>query len=365
MFNVHWLCWLNRSGYSQAAQDYIIALNKSGDVDISLSLFHKEISQLGMSRDRYVLFRSLKEKSPNDSSIPVFHCIPSMQKRFGHFRDKGVGFATFETTEPPLSWIDDLNRNICVFAPSNFCKDEFKNAGVSVPIHRIPHIVDDTLFHPNAYEGPENQRFTFLFFAAWKKRKGWDRLLRAWFRYFKKSDGVRLLIKTDNVPEALKCVSHIRIMENMPDPPPVHFATKVLDENELPKLMASADCLVSPSLGEGFCLPAIQAMACGTPVVCTKYAGVLDFANEDNSFLMVPEMIERSPAMDGIKQFCDKKWAFISEEQIATTMKKVIEDESSRKAKIEKALKTVKEYSPDAVSKLIKDVFRSNLAKIN
>jgi glycosyltransferase involved in cell wall biosynthesis len=43
---------------------------------------------------------------------------------------------------------------------------------------------------------------------------------------------------------------------------------------DLPLLYAGATALVCPSLDEGFGLPVLEAMACGTPVVCAR-AGAL------------------------------------------------------------------------------------------
>jgi glycosyltransferase involved in cell wall biosynthesis len=49
----------------------------------------------------------------------------------------------------------------------------------------------------------------------------------------------------------------------------VHFLGDV-SEDDLPLLYNAADLFVTPSLYEGFGFPALEAMACGTPVVCAK-----------------------------------------------------------------------------------------------
>jgi len=49
----------------------------------------------------------------------------------------------------------------------------------------------------------------------------------------------------------------------------VHFTGSVPDA-DLPALYSGADALVYPSLGEGFGLPPLEAMRCGTPVVVSN-----------------------------------------------------------------------------------------------
>lgn len=55
--------------------------------------------------------------------------------------------------------------------------------------------------------------------------------------------------------------------------PFVRFLGYVADE-DLPALYSLADVFVYPSLYEGFGLPVLEAMACGTPVVCSNVSSI-------------------------------------------------------------------------------------------
>lgn len=50
--------------------------------------------------------------------------------------------------------------------------------------------------------------------------------------------------------------------------------TGYVDDTDLPGLYRGADCFVYPSLYEGFGLPVLEAMACGTPVVASNTASI-------------------------------------------------------------------------------------------
>lgn len=54
----------------------------------------------------------------------------------------------------------------------------------------------------------------------------------------------------------------------------------LVDEGDLPALYTAADLLAFPSLYEGFGLPVLEAMACGTPVVCANTSSLPEVAGE-------------------------------------------------------------------------------------
>ena len=63
-------------------------------------------------------------------------------------------------------------------------------------------------------------------------------------------------------------------------------------DNRLGELFCEASVFVQTSTHEGFCLPILEAMASGTPVVCTDADGNRDFCVDGENCLMVADRSE-------------------------------------------------------------------------
>ncbi|MHB1677546.1 MAG: glycosyltransferase family 4 protein [Sulfuriferula sp.] len=83
----------------------------------------------------------------------------------------------------------------------------------------------------------------------------------------------------------------------------VVFAGRVL-EQDLPGLYRGAIALVFPSLYEGFGLPVIEAMACGTPVITSNTTSLPEVAGEA-ALLVDPLSVEE--ISEAIEQICKDK----------------------------------------------------------
>lgn len=99
----------------------------------------------------------------------------------------------------------------------------------------------------------------------------------------------------------------------------------------LPALYAAADVVVYPSLHEGFGLPVLEAMACGTPVVAANRAAIPEVAG-DAALLVDPEnpeeiaaainrcLQDRGLAADLTRRGMERAAAFTWERAAAGTM---------------------------------------------
>jgi glycosyltransferase involved in cell wall biosynthesis len=64
---------------------------------------------------------------------------------------------------------------------------------------------------------------------------------------------------------------------------------------DLPGVYADADLLLMPSLHEGFGLPALEAMACGTPVIASNQGSLPEVVGEAG-LLVEPTEVEQIAA---------------------------------------------------------------------
>jgi len=360
---IEWIGFLNETGYGQAAFDTISALEESKKYDIRINCLNGTLSRSFLSKDSYDKMRALVTKPKSRDCIQVYHCIPPMQSRNPR-GDRAIGFATFETYEPPSSWIEMLNKLDAVICPSYFNYKIFAHAGVKRPLFYIPHCIDKRIWNESVTAQEKSSKYTFLFIGTWRKRKGWPQLVEAYLREFDSKDNVQLVIKTDKIQLATQDVEKIRRnMSLKKDYPSVVFERRVFDDVSLPLFYKSVDCLVMPTLGEGFGLPAMQCMAIKVPVIVTNYSGCQEYASSDNCLLIEPSGFMIHENMDQIAQFANKKWPRIEIDAVQKSMRNVFMNPQEARMRADKAYDYVHaKFSFKAISdqfwKMMESVYR-------
>ena len=179
-----------------------------------------------------------------------------------------------------------------ILSVSNFTKNELKEY-YSVPDDKVTvtHLgIDHERFNNKLKPQTEKQEAFkkkykingdyILYTGAWKKHKNLIRLLKAYEDFIKSKDpksqvpSPKLVFvgkADDKEPEVTAEIERINkvLSPNSQVLSPI-ILTGFIDEAELPIAYAGALAYVIPSLNEGFGLPPLEAMACGTPVIASK-----------------------------------------------------------------------------------------------
>ncbi len=165
--------------------------------------------------------------------------------------------------------------------------------------------------------GGDSYGFPFSYLLCVSNRKRHKNEFRVVEAFAKSGLGAQTkLVFTGNpTREITECIERHHVSEA------VHFVGTVPEE-KLPALYRGAKALVFPSLYEGFGLPVLEAMACGTPVVTSNTTAMPEVAG-DAALLVDPTSVE----------------------QIAKAMKQVVSDQSLRGQLRERGLRRGAQFS--------------------
>ncbi len=117
----------------------------------------------------------------------------------------------------------------------------------------------------------------FLFSGRWEKRKNVVRILEAFSLFKRKSHLPHKLVLTGSRTWASR-EAEATIADNRLEQHIVDLGKSPVQD--LPLLYAGADALVFASLWEGFGMPIVEAMACGTPVITSNCSSMPEIAGE-------------------------------------------------------------------------------------
>jgi glycosyltransferase involved in cell wall biosynthesis len=174
-----------------------------------------------------------------------------------------------------------------VLATSTFTAKALIDSGVTIPVVSIGQPPDLSAFADiRAVKRRADEPFIFLHVSSGFPRKGLGVLLSAWARAFQRTDPVRLIIKTFPNPDNEAAAQVAAIWDKLPDCAEVEVIYRDFDQAALLDLYRRADAVVSPSRGEGYNLPALEAMAAGIPLIVTGHGGHLDFCGPDSARLI-------------------------------------------------------------------------------
>ncbi|HXP93262.1 MAG TPA: glycosyltransferase [Candidatus Binatia bacterium] len=359
------------AGYGSESRSFLTALAAVGASVTLRSLSYEDAPEL-LRADESRLLNRFAHVQTRENRPVLFHLLPVQVSQLPPGRPSIV--RTMEETDGLAEgWAQACNRFTEVWVPSSFNFETFARAGVD---HRklriVPGAIDTDFWSPDNggldIEGSLRE-FRFLSLFDWMSRKGWDVLLTAYCRAFRRRDNVSLTLKyTDLVARAgaqqLNAQEQIAAFQarmfperhRAGDLPSVLPIEQRLTDQELAQFYGSHDVFVVPSRAEGWGRAHFEAMACGMPTIGTRWGGNLAFMNDENSYLVdVKAMV---PAGRDTTRYQGRNWAEPDVEHLESLLRHVYERPSEARARGAAARRhIVAGFSLPVVGKILRERF--------
>jgi FkbM family methyltransferase len=253
--------------------------------------------------------------------------------------DVCVAMLFWEESLLPEATIATLNRSFrAVLAPTRFVAKALVDSGLSIPVRVTGFPPDLSAVARLTRRAPADaEAFTFLHVSSGFPRKGVDVLLAAFARAFRATDNVRLVIKVFPNPHNDIAGRIERLRRREWDMPEIVLVDRDMAEPEMLHLYGEADAVVLPTRGEGFNIPAAEAMAAGIPLIVTGFGGQTDFATDKTA-----RLIDYRFAPSGSHLATPHSlWVEPDEDDLVAALREAVADRASGLARAEAARRAV------------------------
>jgi glycosyltransferase involved in cell wall biosynthesis len=274
-----------------------LALLDTKQVDLSLEVTENPQFSAGEDPRFAALERRFFAPLNGEAQVHVRHSYPPRldpPPSQGHF----VLIQPWEFGYLPTAWIEPIQRNVQeVWCVSSYVRDTFASSGIAEEkLHMLPLGANTAVLNPQAlphvftdeagakvFSKGKGDRFVFLFLGGTLSRKGIDILLAAYQRAFSAYDEVCLVIKDTGTKTLYRhgnAQDEILRLVDDASRPPIIYLDADLSDRQIAGIYTASDCYVHPYRGEGFCMPVLEAMACGLPVIVPQGGATDDFVDE-------------------------------------------------------------------------------------
>lgn len=230
-------------------------------------------------RSNYKIYPSESKEFEQDLNIVL--CETNHHIFYDEYDGPKIGYNVWESTLQPQGYFNKLLEFDELWVPSKwqrdctiaqgYPKDKIKVVPEGVDIHTF--FPDETVFHPLTKE-----KFTFFVAGRWDYRKSIKEIIETFIKTFNKNEPVELIVSVDNPfsNDGLKTTEERLKHYGLEDDriKILHFPPR----EEYIRLLKSCNVFVSCARAEGWNLPLIESMACGTPSIYSDCSGQLEFA---------------------------------------------------------------------------------------
>ena len=230
-------------------------------------------------RDNYKIYPNKSKEFLHNLNIVL--CETNHHLFYDDYKGPKIAYNVWETTQQPEEFFNKLKEFDELWVPSKWQRDVTIAQGYdSNKIKVVPEGVDTNTFYPEetTHELTSDGRFKFFLAGRWDYRKSTKEIIETFLNTFNENDPVDLIISIDNPfsGDDLETTENRLKYYGLEDEriKVVHFPSR----EDYIKILKSCNVFLSCARSEGWNLPLIEAMACGTPSIYSNCSGQLEFA---------------------------------------------------------------------------------------
>jgi len=279
-------------GWSQAARNYILAMDSVG-----IDVVCRDISLTGRQADVPPKILSLENKSTEGCDVCIQNLLPHHLIGTGHFK-KNIAILFSESSSiKPLSWFIHLRQMDEVWVPNtdsqrSLCLDNLMPEDRIRVVPCAENLSKYNQQHRPIFIKEIDDKFKFYYVGDLNDRKNIPTIIRAFHSEFDRSEPVSLIIKVQRFgtsPEQLDAAvrgictqvkDRLRLYKSIESYHLEVIIPEEIDDSGIQSIHDYGDCLVSPSHGEAWSIPAFDAMCFGNTPICSKVGGPKDFIGD-------------------------------------------------------------------------------------
>tara|TARA_Y100000296_G_C5163346_1_gene253157 strand:- start:95 stop:1201 length:1107 start_codon:yes stop_codon:yes gene_type:complete len=271
------------TGWGNACANNILALDSVG-----VNVVPRAITFNGSKQTQSQRIAELEGQSEAGADVCIQHTLPNLYSYNAKLKNIGI-FYTETLTFTETMWHKHINLLDEAWVPNSQMIAACKKSGVKIPVRLAPLSIPVENYEniaDCAEVGELRGTFNFCFVGEFIRRKNMEGLLRAFHTEFHPSEPVKLFLKINKSgytsDETLEHFDRFstNVKENLKIRKKYQKEIAIagnLEPRHLYSLMSKCHCFVMPSFGEAWCIPAIESMAMGIPVIYTGGTGMDDF----------------------------------------------------------------------------------------
>jgi autotransporter strand-loop-strand O-heptosyltransferase len=207
------------------------------------------------------------------------------ESKHHYFHDEYIGpkiaYNVWESTRQPDDFFKKLLEYDQIWVASKWqAKHTIEQGANPSKVKVVPEGVDVSTFYPEEvdHKDYDDDRFKFILFGRWDYRKSTKEIIQTFLNTFSKDEPIDLIISIDNPwsGDGFKTTEE-RLKHHKLDDDRIkikHFPSR----EDYVKYLKKGHVFLSCARSEGWNLPLIEAMACGTPSIYSADSGQMEFA---------------------------------------------------------------------------------------